>query len=70
MAVSLLGSWWIGDKDRKHRHLGFVVLVVSNALWIAWAIPDNAWALLVMQAAFVFLNSRGFYETFKGRSED
>ena len=69
MAISLLGAWWIGDTGRQQRHLGFAVLLVSNALWIAWAIPDRAWALLAMQAAFVFLNGRGFYESIKGKSE-
>ena len=69
MAVSLLGAWWIGDSGRQQRHLGFAVLLVSNALWIAWAIPDHAWALLTMQAAFVFLNGRGFYESFKGQGD-
>lgn len=70
MAVSLLGAWWIGDKASKKRHFGFAVLFLSNALWSAWAISDHAWALLVMQVAFVVLNGRGFYESFKGRGKD
>lgn len=70
MAISLLGAWWLGDTERAHCHLGFAVLLVSNALWIVWATTDHAWALLTMQAAFVFLNGRGFYDSVKGKATE
>jgi len=68
MAISLLGTWWVGDAERRHRHLGFAVLMGSNALWFAWAVTDHAWALLVMQAAFLLLNGRGFYDSLRNQA--
>ena len=67
MAVSLFGSWWTGDPGRSSRHLGFAVLMVSNVIWLVWAVTDHAWALLVMQAAFLLLNGRGFFDN-RGRT--
>jgi len=62
MALSIIGSWYIGDPGRKHRRWGFAVLIVSNGLWMSWGSVDHAWALLVMQVLYIILNGRGLFQ--------
>ena len=62
MALSIIGSWYIGDPGRKHRRWGFAVLILSNGLWMSWGSVDHAWALLVMQVLYIILNGRGLFQ--------
>lgn len=62
MAVSLFGAWWIGDPACSNRRHGFSVLILSNVIWLIWAISDAAWALGVMQILFLIVNGRGYYD--------
>ena len=33
--------------------------MVSNVLWIAWAIPNHGYALLILQLGLTVMNIRG-----------
>jgi drug/metabolite transporter (DMT)-like permease len=58
-AVSILGSFWLGNRDRRHRHWGFAILLASNVLWGWWSVDTQAWGLLTTQIVYVVLNVRG-----------
>jgi hypothetical protein len=58
--VATLGSTWLVASTRKsQRMVGFYTFLVSNVLWIAWAIHDSAWALVALQVGLAVLNVRG-----------
>jgi hypothetical protein len=59
MLVTITAAWLVGSQSRERRKIGFWVFLVSNALWIAWAIPARAWALLTLQVCLAFMNIRG-----------
>lgn len=59
MAVTLAGAWLVASKARRRRHAGFWIFLLSNLLWIAWAIPSHAYALLVLQLGLAAMNIRG-----------
>lgn len=59
MLITVLASWLVASKPRRRRHLGFCTFLVSNALWIAWAIPAGAYALVTLQGVLVVTNVRG-----------
>jgi hypothetical protein len=46
--------------------IGFWTFLASNALWIAWAIPAKAWALIVLQVGLAALNVRGVFKNEDG----
>jgi len=35
------------------------VFLFSNTLWIAWAWPDQVWAVVALQVALAAMNIRG-----------
>lgn len=59
MAVTLLAAWLVASRERRRREWGFWVFLASNVLWIAWAIPARAWALVVLQVGLAAMNIRG-----------
>jgi hypothetical protein len=59
MAVTLIAAWLVGSKSRRRRHAGFWIFLVSNLLWVVWAIHTRAWALLALQVGLAFMNIRG-----------
>lgn len=59
MAVTVFASWAVGSQSKRKRKIGFWTFLLSNALWIAWGLHDDAYALVVLQAALAFLNIRG-----------
>ncbi len=63
MAVTITASWLVASSRAERRRYGFWVFIVSNALWIAWAVPSKAWALVVLQAALFAMNLRGAAKT-------
>lgn len=63
MVVTIAASWLIASSEEKRRNIGFWVFIGSNVLWIAWAIPSQAWALVVLQAALFVMNIRGAAKT-------
>lgn len=62
MLCSVLASWWVASPARRRRRSGFVVFLLSNVLWVAWAVPASAYALIVLQLALSITNVRGILE--------
>ncbi len=59
MAATLAAAWLVASSRRRRRVSGFIVFVASNVLWIVWAVPAQAYALIVLQIGLFFLNVRG-----------
>ena len=59
MVASVLAAWLVASTRAGRRKLGFWVFLASNALWTAWGLHEQAWALIVLQFALAALNIRG-----------
>jgi hypothetical protein len=59
MAITLLAGFMVGSKKSPKRILGFWLFILSNVLWIAWGVHDEAWALITLQAGLFAMNVRG-----------
>ncbi|HEY9446736.1 MAG TPA: hypothetical protein VIQ62_06650 [Burkholderiales bacterium] len=59
MAVTILAAWLVASRSSRKRSAGFWCFLASNALWIAWAWHDSAYALLVLQLFLIVTNVRG-----------
>jgi hypothetical protein len=59
MVVTVAAAWFVASSNRARRHVGFWVFLVSNALWVAWGIQAQAWALVTLQVCLAFMNIRG-----------
>lgn len=59
MLATVAAAWLVAARSRRRRKLGFWLYLLSNALWIAWGVPAQAWALVVLQLALAALNVRG-----------
>lgn len=60
MVVTVLASWFVGSGVKRRRETGFWLFLLSNALWVAWGWPAEAYALVAMQACLAFMNIRGW----------
>jgi hypothetical protein len=59
MAVTVLAAWFVGSSQPTRRKIGFWLYLVGNVLWVAWAIPTHAYALLALQFCLAIMNIRG-----------
>lgn len=59
MVVTLIAAWAVGSRAASRRKIGFWLFIASNVLWIAWAINERAYALIVLQVGLFILNLRG-----------
>jgi hypothetical protein len=59
MAVTLCAAFLVGARHARRRIIGFWLFILSNVLWIAWGIHDEAWALITLQAGLFAMNVRG-----------
>jgi hypothetical protein len=59
MIVTLTAAWLIASKSSRKRTVGFWCFIASNILWIAWALHDEAYALIALQVGLFALNVRG-----------
>lgn len=59
MAATVCAAWLVASRSRRKRLTGFWCFLLSNALWIAWAWHDAAYALLVLQLFLIATNVRG-----------
>ena len=59
MAASLAAAWLVASRSAGRRNMGFWVFLVSNVLWVAWGLHDDAWALIALQLGLAVLNVRG-----------
>lgn len=61
--ASLLAAWMVASNDRRRRHVGFWVFLLSNLLWVAWGTISAAWALVALQVGLAIMNVRGERKT-------
>lgn len=59
MIVSIAAAWYVAAERKNNRNWGFWLFLLSNLLWIIWAIPNSAWALATMQVILAGMNMRG-----------
>lgn len=59
MVVTVAAAWFVASSQKKRRKIGFWLFLASNVLWIAWAIPTRAYALVMLQFCLAFMNVRG-----------
>src|SRR5690606_35886060 len=69
LVATLTAAWLVASQRRGRRLAGFVTLVVSNVLWVIWAIPAHAYALVVLQVGLFLLNLRGVRNNEPAQSE-
>ena len=62
MLVTVAAAWLVASQSRRKRTVGFWTFLASNVLWIAWAWPAGAYALVVLQLALAALNVRGAFK--------
>ena len=67
MLVTVAAAWLVTSRHARCRNSGFWVFLASNVLWIAWAVPSKAWALIVLQIALLVINIRGAAKTDDGK---
>lgn len=61
MVATLGSTWLVGSSRRSLRMIGFCTFLVSNALWVVWAVYDRAYALIALQVGLAILNARGAF---------
>jgi hypothetical protein len=59
MVASVTAAWLVASRAKQRRQHGFWWYLVSNVLWISWGWYKQAWALIALQCALIFLNVRG-----------
>ena len=59
MIVTLTAAWLVASQSNRKRTVGFWCFLASNILWIAWALHDEAYALIALQVGLFALNVRG-----------
>ena len=59
MFVTVIGAWLVASKRKFKRNWGFWTFLLSNVLWIVWAVGDRAYALILLQVCLALLNIRG-----------
>lgn len=63
MVVNILSVWLLTSQSKGKRHLGFLLSLVSNLLWVIWGWHAQAFAVLGLQIALATLNIRGVRKT-------
>ncbi len=63
MAASVVAAWMVGCTCAWRRNVGFWCFLGSNVLWVAWAWPAHAYAVVVLQVVLAALNIRGLHKT-------
>jgi len=59
MFVTVIGAWLVASKRKFKRNWGFWTFLLSNVLWIVWAVGDRAYALILLQVCLALMNIRG-----------
>ncbi|MEP7242683.1 MAG: hypothetical protein ABI885_03260 [Gammaproteobacteria bacterium] len=59
MAVTVVAAWFVASRSRSRRKAGFWLFLVSNLLWVVWAVPAHAYALVTLQICLAAMNIRG-----------
>ena len=59
MAITVLSAWMVASNRKWKRNEGFWLFLLSNVLWVIWAIHDKAYGLILLQVCLATLNIRG-----------
>lgn len=59
MAATLGAAWLVASQRPGKRSWGFWIYLLSNALWAAWGVHAQAWALVLLQLGLAAMNIRG-----------
>lgn len=59
MVVTVMAAWFVASSRKGRRQIGFWLFLLSNALWIVWAVHARAYALLILQLCLAVMNIRG-----------
>lgn len=59
MLVTIIAAWFVASSNRRRRHVGFWLFLVSNALWIIGGWHSQAYALIVLLVGLAAMNIRG-----------
>ena len=59
MAVTVAAAWLVASTHRRRRFTGFWLFLLSNALWVAWGLHTDAYALILLQVCLAATNIRG-----------
>jgi len=59
MAVTVVSAWMVASNRKWKRNEGFWLFLLSNVLWVIWAIQDGAYGLILLQVCLAVLNIRG-----------
>jgi hypothetical protein len=62
MALTLVGAWLVASLHPRKRNWGFWAFIAGNALWVAWGLHDQAYALVALQFGLFLLNLRGAHK--------
>lgn len=54
VVVNLTG-WYLMP---HHRRAALALFMVSNAVWICWALANGVWSIVFIQICYVVLNIR------------
>ncbi len=65
MIVTIAAAWYVGAERKDNRNWGFWLFLLSNFLWLIWAIPQEAWALAILQISLAIMNTRGVLKSEK-----
>lgn len=66
MLATLISTWLVASQNKLYRRIGFWIFILSNILWVMWAIQIKSYAVILMQIGLLLLNLRGLY---KNRNE-
>ncbi len=59
MLLTVVASWFVASQTKGRRSVGFWLFLVSNVVWVVWAVPAQAFALAVLQVCLAAMNIRG-----------
>jgi hypothetical protein len=62
MGVTVVAAWMVASERKFKRNWGFWLFLLSNVLWIFWAVGDRAYALICLQICLAAINLRGTYK--------
>jgi hypothetical protein len=65
-AASLAAAYLVASDGKRRRNAGFWIFLLSNALWVAWGLHTDAWALIALQVCLAAMNVRGLRKTEPG----
>jgi hypothetical protein len=63
MVATIAAAWLVASESQRRRNAGFWIFLLSNGLWITWAIHASAPALIALQLGLATMNIRGAVKT-------